>query len=139
MIGREGSWAISGRNITQEIPRRKVITHGNIITTDIMDTRKIPPSGGGSVAFSIGENQTKTFVFASLVKSLLASNWHVRTTSIPRARRINKGRMLAPTIIENIPCRNDVRSTVLRNVQKSDELDTNVDGLTTNKNDTAGL
>ena len=84
IIGREGSRAISGRSITQEIPGRKVITHSNIITTDIMDTRKIPPSGGGSVSFSIGEKQTKAFVFASLVKSLLASNWHVCTTSVPR-------------------------------------------------------
>ena len=42
MIGREGSRVISGRSITQEIPGRKVITHGNIITTDITDTRKIP-------------------------------------------------------------------------------------------------
>ena len=40
MIGREGSRAISGRSITQEIPGSKVITHSNIITTDIMDTRK---------------------------------------------------------------------------------------------------
>ena len=31
MIGREGSWTISGRRITQEIPGRKVITHRNII------------------------------------------------------------------------------------------------------------
>ena len=54
MIGREGSRAISGRSITQEIPGRKVITHSNIIPTDIMDSRKIPPSGGGSVSFSIG-------------------------------------------------------------------------------------
>ena len=47
--------------------------------------------------------------------------------------------MLAPTMIENVPCRNDVRITVLRNVRKSDELDTTVDGLTANKNDAAGL
>ena len=78
-------------------------------------------------------------MLASLVKTLLASNGHVRTTSVHRARRINKGRMLAPTMIEDVPCRNDVRSTVLSNVQKSDELDTTVDGLTTNKNDAAGL
>ena len=130
MIGREGSRAISGRSITQDIPGRKFITHSNIITTDIMDTSKVPPSGGGSVSFSIGENQTKAFVFASLVKTLLASNGHVRTTSVPRARRINKGRMLAPTMIEDVPCRNDARSTVLSNVRKSDELDTTVDGLT---------
>ena len=38
MIGQEGSRAISGRSITQEIPERKVITRSNIITTDIMDT-----------------------------------------------------------------------------------------------------
>ena len=54
MIELEGSRDISGRSITQEIPGRKVITHSNIITKDIMDTRKIPPSGGGSVYFSIG-------------------------------------------------------------------------------------
>ena len=78
-------------------------------------------------------------MFASLVKKLLASNGHVRTTSVPRARRINKCRMLAPKMIENVPCRNYVRSTVLSNVRKSDELDTTVDGLTANKNDTAGL
>ena len=104
-----------------------------------METRKIPLSGGGSVSFSIGENQTKLFVFASLVKALLASNRHVRTTSIPRARQINQGRILTPTIIENVPCINDFRSTVLNNVLKSDELDTTVDGLTTNGNDAAGL
>ena len=55
MIGREGSRTISGRRIIQEIPGRKVITHNNIITTDIMDTSKVPPSGGGSVSFSSGE------------------------------------------------------------------------------------
>ena len=139
MIGRKGYRAISGRNITQEIPGRKVITHSNIITADIMDTSKVPPSGGGSVSFSIGEKQTKAFVFASLVKTLLDSNGHVRTTSVPIARRINKGRMLSPTIIENVPCRNDVKSTVLNNVRKLDELDTTVDGPTTNENDTACL
>ena len=47
--------------------------------------------------------------------------------------------MLAPTMIEDVTCRNDVRSTVLSNVRKSDELDTTVDRLTTNENDTAGL
>ena len=47
--------------------------------------------------------------------------------------------MLAPTMIENVPCRNDVRSTDLSNVRNSDELDTTVDRLTTNKNDAAGL
>ena len=47
--------------------------------------------------------------------------------------------MLAPTMIEDVPCRNDARSTVLSNVRKSDELDTTVDGLRTNENDTAGL
>ena len=45
--------------------------------------------------------------------------------------------MLAPTMIEDVPCRNDVRSTVLSNVQKSDKLDTIVDGPTTNENDAA--
>ena len=107
--------------------------------TDITDTRKIPLSGGGSVYFLIGEKQTKLSVFASLVKSLLTSNRNVRTTSIPRTRRINQGWMLAPTMYENFPCRNDVRSTVLNNVRKSDELNTTVDGLTTNENDTACL
>ena len=47
--------------------------------------------------------------------------------------------MLAPTMYENVPCINDVRSTLLNNVRKSDELDTTVDGLTTNENDTTGL
>ena len=32
IIGREGSRDISGRNIIQDIPGRKVITHSNIIT-----------------------------------------------------------------------------------------------------------
>ena len=36
-------------------------------------------------------------------------------------------------------CINDVRSTVLNNVRKSDELDTTVGGPTTNENDTACL
>ena len=67
MIGREGSQTISGRRITQEIPGRKVITHRNILTTDIMDSSKVPPSGGGSVPFSSGEKQTKAFMLASLV------------------------------------------------------------------------
>ena len=40
---------------------------------------------------------------------------------------------------ENVPSRNDVRSTVLNNVRKSDELDTTVDGPTPNENDTACL
>ena len=55
MIGIEGSRAIRTRSITQEIPGRKVITHSNIITTDIMDTSKVPPSGGGCVSFFSGE------------------------------------------------------------------------------------
>ena len=47
MIGQEGSRDISGRSITQEnITERKFITHGNIITTDITDPRKIPPRSG---------------------------------------------------------------------------------------------
>ena len=29
----------------------KVITHRNILITDIMDSSKVPPSGGGSVPF----------------------------------------------------------------------------------------
>ena len=140
MIGREGYRAISGRSITQEInPGRKVITHGNIIKTDITDTRKIPPRSGGGVSFLIGEKQKKAFMFASLGKALLTSNQNVGATSIPRTRRINQGRILAPTMYENVPCRNDVRSTVLNNVRKSDELDTTIDRLTTNENDTACL
>ena len=139
VIGREVSRTISGRRITQEIPGRKVITHNNIITTDIMDTSKVPPSSGGSVSFSTGEKQTKTFMFAFMVKTLLASNRHVSTTSVPRARLFNIGRMLAPTMIEDVPCRNDVRRTVLSNVRKSDKLDTTVDRPTTNENDAAGL
>ena len=84
MIGRGESRAIIGRSITQENnPGRKFITHGNIITTDITDTRKIPPRSG---SFPIGEKQTQTFMFASLVKTLLTSNQNVVTTSIPRTR-----------------------------------------------------
>ena len=45
--------------------------------------------------------------------------------------------MLAPTMIEDVPCRNDVRRTVLSNVRKSDKLNTTVDGPTTNENDAA--
>ena len=78
-------------------------------------------------------------MFTSLVKTLLASNRHVSTTSVTRARQFNNGRMLAPTMIEDVPCRNDVRSTFLSNVRKSDKLDTTVDGPTTNENDAAGL
>ena len=102
-----------------------------------MDTSKVPPSGGGSVSFSSGENQTKAFMFTSLVKTLLASNRHVSTTSVPRARIFNNGRMLAPTMIEDVPCRDDFRSTVLSNVRKSDKLDTTVDGPTTDEKDAA--
>ena len=124
MIGQEGSRAISGRIITQEINHgRKVITHGNIITTDITDTRKIPPRSG---SFPIGEKQTQTFMFASLVKTHRTSNWNVGTNSIPRTRRINQSRILAPTVYENVPCGNNVRITVLNNVRESDELDTTV-------------
>ena len=69
MIGREECRTISRRRITQEIPGRKIITHRdvifrthvpkvighrNIFTTDIMDSSKVPPSGGGSVPFSSG-------------------------------------------------------------------------------------
>ena len=96
MIGKEGSRAISRRSIAQEIiPGRKVITHGNIITTDITDPRKIPPRSG---SFPIGENQAQTFMLASLVKTFLGGNWNVGTTSIPRTRRINQSRILAPTM-----------------------------------------
>ena len=104
-----------------------------------MDTRKVPPRGGGSVSFSIGEKQTQTFMLASLVKTFLAGNRNIGTTSISRNRRIDQSRILAPTVYKNVPCRNNFRSTVLNNVRKSDELDTTVDGLTTNKNDTEGL
>ena len=47
--------------------------------------------------------------------------------------------MLAPTMYKNVPCRNYVRSTVLNNARKSDELNTTVDRPTTNENDTACL
>ena len=137
MIGREGSRAINGRSITKEInPKRKVITHGNIITTDITDTRKIPLRSG---SIPIGEKQTQTFMLASLVKILMTSNRNVGTTIIPRTRRINQSRILAPTVYKNVPCRNNVRSTVLNNVRESDELDTTVDGPTTNENHTVYL
>ena len=94
----------------------KVITHRNILTTDIMDSSKVPPSGGGSVSFSTGEKETKAFILTSLFKSLLASNTHVGTTSVPRARLFDNGRMFAPTMIEDVPRRNDVRRTVLSNI-----------------------
>ena len=137
MFGREGYRAISGRSITQEIhPGRKVITHGNIIKTDITDTRKIPPRSG---SFPIGEKQTQTFMFASLVKTLLTSNHNVGSTSISRTRRINQSRILAPTVYKDVPCRNNVIITVFNNVRKSDELDTTVDGPTTNENHTSCL
>ena len=98
IIGREGSRAIIGRSITQEInPWRKVITHGNIITTDITDPRKILPRSG---SFLIGEKQAHTFMLAYLVKTLLTSNRNVGTTSIPRTRRINQSRILATTVYE---------------------------------------
>ena len=98
MIGQEGYRAISGRSITQEIiPVRKVINHGNIITTDITDPRKIPPRSG---SFPIGENQAHTFMLASLVKAFLTRYRNVGTTSIPRTRRINQSRILAPTVYE---------------------------------------
>ena len=87
--------------------------------------------------FSIREKQTKAFMFASMVKALLTSDQNIGTTSIPRTRGINQSRILSPTVYESVPCRNDFRSTVLNNVRKSDELDTTVDGPTTNENDTA--
>ena len=59
MIGREGSWTISGRRITQEIPGRKVITHRNTITTDIMNSSKVPPSGDGSVSFRVDKTRRR--------------------------------------------------------------------------------
>ena len=76
-------------------------------------------------------------MLVSLVKTFLASNRNIGTTSIPRTRRINQSRILAPTVYENVPCVDNVRSTVLNNVRESDELDTTVDGPTTNENDTA--
>ena len=78
-------------------------------------------------------------MFASLVIALLTSNQNVRTTSIPRTRRINQGQILAPTMYKNVPCRNVVRSTVLNNVRKSDEIDTTVDEPTPNENESACL
>ena len=71
-------------------------------------------------------------MLASLVKTLLASNRHVSTITVPRARLFDNGRMFAPTMIEDVPRRNDVKRTVLSNVQKSDKLNTTVDGPTTN-------
>ena len=107
MIGQEVSRAISGRSITQEIiPGRKVITHFNIITTDITNPRKIPPRSG---YFSIGEKQAHTFMLASLVKAFLTRNRNVGTTSIPRTRRINKSRILTPTVYEDVSCGDNVR------------------------------
>ena len=75
----------------------------------------------------------------SLIKTLLASNRNVGTTSMPRTQRINQSRILAPTVYKNVPCGNNVRSTVLNNVRELDELDTTVDGPTTNENHTACL
>ena len=96
MIGQEGSRAISGRSITQEIiTGRKVITHGNIITKILTDPRKIPPRSG---SFPIGEKQAQTFMLASLVKTFLAGNQNVGTTSIPGTQQINQSRILAPTV-----------------------------------------
>ena len=78
-------------------------------------------------------------MLASLVKTFLASNQNVGTTSIPRTQRINQSRILAPTVYANVPCRDNIRSTVLNNVRESDELDTTIDGPTTNENHTACL
>ena len=115
MIGREGSRAISGRSITQEIiPGREVITHGNIVTKIITDPRKIPLR---SSSFPIGEKQAQTFMLAYLVKTFLAGNRNVGTTSIPRTRRINQSRILDPTVYENVSCGDNVQSTVLNNVR----------------------
>ena len=75
----------------------------------------------------------------SLVKTFLAGNRNARTTSIPGTRRINQIQILAPTVYKNVSCGNNVRSTVLNNVRESDELDTTIDGPTTNENHTTCL
>ena len=78
-------------------------------------------------------------MLASLVKTFLAGNRNAHTTSIPGTRRINQSQILAPTVYKNVSCGNNVRSTVLNNVRESDELDTTIDGPTTNENHTACL
>ena len=55
------------------------------------------------------------------------------------SRRIDQSRILAPTVYENVSCGDNVRSTVLNNVRELDELDTTIDGPTTNENHTACL
>ena len=77
------------------------------------------------------------FMFASLVEGLLARHRHVGTTSVPRTRLFDNGRILTPAMIKDIRRGYDVRRTVLINMRKSDELYTTVDGPTPNETEAA--
>ena len=76
-------------------------------------------------------------MLASLAEGLLARHRHVGTASVPRTRIFDNGRLLTPTMMEDIWRGYDVRHSVLVKMRKSDELNATVDGPTPNESDAA--
>ena len=75
-------------------------------------------------------------MFAPFLEALLTRNGHIRTTGIVGTSRPNHSRIISPRMHEYILRGNDVATTVRSDVGVMKKLDTNVDGLTTNKRNT---
>ena len=90
-----------------------------------------------SNSFTFDPEQAQTLILTSLIEALLASNGNIRSTSILGASRTNQSRIFAPGMHEDISGRDDVRSTVLNDVGKTDKLNTTVDGSPTDERNTA--
>ena len=76
-------------------------------------------------------------MLTSFVEAFLARNRNIGTTSILGSRRPNNSQLIAPRMHKDISGRDNVRSTVCNDVQIADNLDTPVDGLTTDDRNTA--
>ena len=76
-------------------------------------------------------------MLTSFVEAFLTRNRDIGTTSILGARRPNHSRIFSPGMHEHISGRDNFQSTVRNDVQIADKLDTTVDGLTTDEQNTA--
>ena len=118
------SRTISGVSNTQSIVQGgKSIIRSNVITHVLTNSGELTLE---SDSFTFDPLKAETLMVAPLIEPFLKSDGGVRSTSIIRASRPDQSRIVAPGMNEDIPSRNDVRSTVRSDVSKADKLDTAV-------------
>ena len=87
--------------------------------------------------FPFDKEETLTLMLTYFVEAFLTRNQNIRTTSIVGARRPNHSRIFSPGMHEDISGGDNVRSTVRNDIRIADELDTTVEGFTTDERNTA--